>query len=219
MRAGKKGGPMADNGKTLKWQNWKYILAPYVAVNVIVFIVVVTGVEDVWRLSKAALNSAAVSVVLGILTLVLNGLLSADNKARLVFWRMRHPLPGCRSFSRYVHEDPRVDPKVLETRFGPLPSAPDDQNRLWYRIYKARGSEPSNADAHRSYLAMRDLAALTAMFLLTFVPAAFFLVDDRSLWTYYTGVLGVAYLLMSQAARTYGRRLVTNVLATETASD
>lgn len=208
---------MAENGKILKWQNWKYILAPYVGINVIAFVVVATGVEDVWSLSKAVLNSAAVSVVLGIVTLILNGQLGADNKARLVFWRMRHPLPGCRVFSRYMHEDPRIDPKVLETRFGPLPEAPDDQNRLWYRIYKAQGNEASIADAHRSYLTTRDLATLTALFLLTFVPVSVLLAEIQVLWISYAGAMAVIYLLTSQAARTYGKRLVTNALASGSA--
>lgn len=159
------------------------------------------------------MNSAAVSVVLGILALVLNGLLSENNKARLVFWRMRVPLPGCRAFARYMHEDPRVDPKVLETRFGPLPSAPDDQNRLWYRIYQAYSGEPSVTDAHRSYLATRDTATLTALFLLTFVPVGIFLAQNLVLWIFYAGAMAIVYLLTSQAARNYGQRLVTNALA------
>lgn len=204
---------MADNGQILKWQNWKYILAPYVGLNVIAFVVVVTGVDGVSSLSRAALDSAAVSIVLGILTLVLNGLLSADNKARLIFWRMRHPLPGCRAFSRHMHEDPRVDPKVVEARFGPIPEAPDDQNRLWYKIYTAHSSEPSVTDAHRSYLATRDMTTLTVLFLLTFVPTSFFLAETRLLWASYAGSMAAIYLLASQAARNYGQRLVTSALA------
>jgi hypothetical protein len=44
-----------------------------------------------------------------VVTTVANGLLSADMKARFVFLRWHHPLPGNRAFSKYAQQDPRID--------------------------------------------------------------------------------------------------------------
>src|ERR1700744_4334098 len=45
----------------------------------------------------------------GVVAVVLNGLLSADLKARLVwFWRRKDVLPGYRAFTYYAKRDPRV---------------------------------------------------------------------------------------------------------------
>jgi hypothetical protein len=67
---------------------------------------------------------------------VLNGLLSADMKARLVFWRWHHALPGHRAFTKFAYADSRVDFATLTKQFpSGVPSDPQDQNRAWYRLY------------------------------------------------------------------------------------
>lgn len=40
---------------------------------------------------------------------VVNAIIGPKAKARLVFWRWDHPLPGSEAFTRYAHEDHRVD--------------------------------------------------------------------------------------------------------------
>jgi hypothetical protein len=57
-------------------------------------------------------------LAIGIAT-VLNGQLDPNAaKARLVFLRWRGALPGHRAFSRYMHTDPRIDPKQVEKSSG-----------------------------------------------------------------------------------------------------
>ena len=90
--------------RSLKSQNWVYV-TPYIIFNVIAFYVVVTGTDDVWRLTETALTSVAWSVASGFTALILNGILGGDFKAILVFWRIKHALP--RSGERRVGKECR----------------------------------------------------------------------------------------------------------------
>ena len=205
---------MAGGGSDiLKGRNLKYLVA-FVSANVVAFFGLVLGLLENWTLlSKMTLSSAAISVFIGGLAIVLNGLVSADVKAILVSWRLRHSLPGCRAFSCYMQGNPRIDPDVISERWGPLPEDPNAQNRLWYKIYRQHDQEASVKDAHQSYLLTRDLTALSVVFLLTFGPAAFVVAQDMLTAAYYVAALAALFLLASQAGRNYGGRLVTNVLA------
>src|SRR5229473_6305563 len=107
---------MAKSGsKTLKdlnrWQIWLIIAA-----NAVVFYgasqwnaIAVSGFRAVMGGVAQLLPVGLATVV----TTVANGLLSADMKARLVFLRWHHALPGNRAFSRYAHSDPRIDQAKL----------------------------------------------------------------------------------------------------------
>ncbi|MGH8057375.1 MAG: hypothetical protein ACREOH_09095, partial [Candidatus Entotheonellia bacterium] len=141
--------------------------------------------------------------------------LSSHIKAVLVFWRLCHPLPGCRAFSRYLNSDPRISPGVLETRFGQFPREPAQQNSLWYRIYRRNENHPAIRDAHGCYLLTRDLTSLSAIFLVILGPAVIYLLDDTNRALTYLIMLVILYGFTSQAARTYGKRFVTSVLAIE----
>ncbi len=203
--------------RSLKSQNWVYV-TPYIIFNVIAFYVVVTGTDDVWRLTETALTSVAWSVASGFTALILNGILGGDFKAILVFWRIKHALPGCRAFSEYLETDPRINPSIMESHYGELPADPVEQNRLWYRIYQRHESHPAVRDSHRNYLATRDLTALSVIFLATLAPAAAIMQGHLTPLTIYIGALAGLYGLTSQAARMYGRRFVTTVLAVGTGS-
>ena len=86
---------MAKENKTLKSQNWKYII-PYIGLNLVAFYVVMVGMDNVkiagangWNLAETALKSTVWTTGLGLLAVVLNGLVSSNIKAALVFWRPR----------------------------------------------------------------------------------------------------------------------------------
>lgn len=202
---------------TLKGQNLKYLVA-FVSGNGLVFFGLIAGLAADWTLLTAeTLSAAVVATLVGALAIVLNGIVSGNAKAILVFWRINNPLPGCRAFSRYMYTDPRIDPEVLKSHHGPLPDAEEDQNRLWYRLYQTHAEAPSVVEAHRSYLLTKDLTALSGLFLVTLGPAAFALGDITAWASYYVVGLALIFLIASQAGRNYGKRLVTNVLATESA--
>jgi hypothetical protein len=88
--------------------------------------------------------------VAALIATVLNGVLSPDMKARLVFLRWMHALPGHRAFSQYAAIDSRIGRAALRKTVGKaLPRDPFEQNRMWYKLYKTVEKEPAVNQAHR----------------------------------------------------------------------
>lgn len=148
-----------------------------------------------------------------LITTVLNGLLSAGTKARLVFLRWRNPLPGSEAFTRYAKEDPRVDMQALKRRLGALPRRPRDQNALWYRLYKQAESDIAVMQAHRDYLLTRDMTALAFAIAVALGALSFLSVRPLPIAAAYTGALFLQFWIIRVAAANYGRRFVCTVLA------
>ena len=72
-------------------------------------------------------------------------------------------------------------------------------------------------DAHRLYLLTRDMTALSAVFLIAFgLAAAIWGCPAKVTWMYLT-FLAFQYVTVSTAARNYGNRFATTVLAEVTA--
>lgn len=160
---------------------------------------------------KIPLGSTA---AIGVLSATVPRLLPDHLKASLVFLRIADPLPGCRAFSEHMGTDPRIDTAALERQVGmPLPSNPREQNALWYKLYKSVSEHKSVQDAHRSYLALRDLSAACAVMV---GPLSVVVLLTTSFATsgilFVLAVLGEFWLLRT-AASNVGIRFVTNVLA------
>ncbi len=154
-----------------------------------------------------------------IVTTVANGLLSAETKARLVFLRWKNALPGHRAFSKYAASDPRVDIAKLKRLCGnKLPEDPAEQNRTWYRLYKTVESNPSVLQVQRDFLLMRDYAGLAALFVVVFGAMAVIEVPSWRVCLTYCFFLVAQFVLVRQAASTYGARFVTTVLAEKAAA-
>lgn len=151
------------------------------------------------------------------LTGIINAQLTPEAKASIVYVRKHNPLPGCQAFTRYAKADPRVDVRVLEDAFGPLPSKPGEQNALWYRIFKSVESDPAVMQAHRAFLFARDYACLALMMIAVLGVASLLQFDRTATALLYVGALALQFALAAQAARNHGRRLVTTVLATAAA--
>jgi hypothetical protein len=146
-------------------------------------------------------------------TSVSNELLSSDVKARLVFWHWKNPLPGSRAFTRYAKCDPRVDLRRLKDRFGPLPTNPNDQNTLWFRLYKSVEHHDAVTQAHRNYLFTRDYATAALFLWVTLGVAGLWTIASLRISLLYFGLLALQYLVVRIAAENRGIRFVTNVLA------
>ncbi len=209
---------MAKSGgsKTLKdlnrWQIWLIIAA-----NAVVFYgasqwdtIAVSGF-------RAAIAGAANLLPVGlavVVTTVANGLLSADLKARLVFLRWKHALPGHRAFSVYAKKDPRIDFARLQRALGnKLPGDPEAENAAWYRFYLEVQSVPAVQQVHRDFLLLRDYTGLAALFLIGFGVAAFVVVVTWKVFAFYVGFLILQSVVVRHAAATYGVRFVCTVLA------
>ena len=191
-----------------------YVVA---AINVALFWVVVIFRADlsmIWTLlSSISLKDGIVGVITSIGAFVLDGLLSADTKERVVYWRFKHPLPGSRAFSVHLKKETRADPERLVRQWGVFPDDPAEQNRLWYRIYRSVEKELRVHEAHRAWLFSRDLTAYTVLFVVIFGIAT--LVSD-ALWPigwWYLAGLTTQYVTAMTAARNYGVRFVRTVLA------
>jgi hypothetical protein len=148
-----------------------------------------------------------------ILTGIINAQLSPEMKARIVFMSWKDPLPGCKAFTCHAQSDPRVDVACLELTHGPLPSAPREQNALWYKLYKTIENEPAVKQVHRAFLFTRDYTSLALMFVLFFGIAGFVQISSKLVALGYLGLLVLQLALVSQAARNHGNRFVTTVLA------
>lgn len=162
-------------------------------------------------LSYKAVLPLAASLIL----FLINGLVSADIKAILIFWRFKDPLPGSRAFTVHGPNDPRVDLTKLTAQYGPLPTTSKAQNSLWYKLYKINKLEQSVYIPHKQYLLARDVASMFVIFLVGLgLPALIWGLYPYNWW--YSAVLIAEYLLFAVAGQNYGKRFVTNVLAIET---
>ena len=201
---------------SLKEKN-RNLLWIIIAVNTLLFCAVVRAnavrLDDVRSIFTEPQDLMPVGLAVLIST-VLNGLLTADTKARLVFLRWRHALPGHRAFTEYALSDPRVDPNILKQNLGgALPVDPVEQNRTWYRLYKSVEKEPAVAQVHRDFLLLRDYAGLSVLFIIVNIFVGLYVISSWKVLGSYLLVLLAQYAVVRQAASHYGVRMVTSVLA------
>lgn len=159
------------------------------------------------------LKSSVYVALSPIVTLVLSGLISADSKACLAYWRFANPLPGTRAFQSPIIDDPRIDVVALKSKVGKFPEKPGEQNRLWYQLMKAEEKDHSITQSHRQWLFARDLTGYSFAFLLVFGIAAPLSSQATLLELMYVFLLVLQYLVISFSAQNYGIRFVQNVLA------
>lgn len=211
-----------ETGKSLKEQN-RWQLWIIVAANSLFLYGVVQANAIKSDGLRAAFTDAQNLVPIGlalVIATVLNGLVSAEMKARLVFLRWRHALPGHRAFSKYAVRDPRIDLSALEKLHGSsLPVDPVEQNRAWYRIYKTVENEQAVRQVHRDFLLLRDYTGLCAVFIAFYGAAGLFAIPSMKIGLIYLLVLVAQYAVVRQAASNYGIRLVTTVLARRAAKE
>lgn len=159
-------------------------------------------------------------VIVSVLTTVLcppvlyliASILPAELKAVLVFWRTKYTLPGHWAFSSHLYADSRIDADAVAARRGPLPSKPEAQQRLWYKIYREHRNDESVLDANRRFLTFRELAAVSALVTVT-APIALSIIGFGFAGGAVVAVFVVQYLGACLAARSAGVRLVRTVLA------
>ena len=149
---------------------------------------------------------------------ILKGVLSANIKASLVFWRIKDPLPGCRIFTELGKKDYRIDFKVLESKYGTLPTEPKEQNKLWYKFLVQYRDDDMIFKSHRDYLYSRDLTGLAFLFFIFYSLAAIVVGKNIKVVEIYIFILFVVYVIISIVGRIYGNRFACNVLAKEYSS-
>lgn len=101
----------------------------------------------------------------------------------------------------------------LASCYGSLPSDPDEQNRLFYKVYRAHANEVGVLDAQKSYLAARDIGIINLILFLLLPSFAWWATGNREEVVTYAAPLFVSYLVMAITAQVYARRFFENVLA------
>lgn len=201
---------------SLKQQN-ALLLAPMIIVHILTM-AAWANFHPIWAgdllttlHSKYSISTAVLS---GIAATILTGIIPADVKSIFVFWRIKHPLPGCRAFSVHIKKDPRISEDIWKARMGEFPEKPRDQNAAWYRIYSLVRDAPSVKSVHKNYLFCRDLTAINLIFLVLSVPVGAYFLDTAKEQALTTSIYLVTYFFGSLAAQNYGKRMVTTVFAT-----
>lgn len=205
--------------KSLKDQNTASLVTILI-VNIAIFAVVLktdqllaADYQEVLKHWQALIPAGLGAVLIG----VVNGLLNVQAKARLVFWRWHDPLPGSRAFSHYVHLDPRIDVAALKSKAGPFPTKPNEQNALWYKLYKSVENDPRVLHVHRLFLLTRDYAGIAFMLLIVFGGIGVFAMQTYRTELLYAAALLMQFVASAVAAKNYGVRFVNTVLALKAA--
>jgi hypothetical protein len=213
-----KGGKQTKE-KSLKDQNTTSLVTILI-VNIAIFAVALktdqlmaADYQEILKQWQALIPAGVGAVLIG----VINGLLDTQTKARLVFWRWHDPLPGSRAFSHYVHLDPRIDVGALKSKVGPFPTKPNEQNALWYKLYKSVENDPRVLHVHRLYLLTRDYAGIAFMLLVVFGGIGIVAMQTYQTELLYTAALFMQFVASAVAARNYGIRFVNTVLALKAA--
>jgi hypothetical protein len=200
----------------IKGTSYNLSLLAVLIANALLFVAFAFGVDHLpaeWPEAFARLRNMLPAGLGLILVGVLNSQLSPNAKARIIFARWQHPLPGTRAFSELADGDPRIDVAALAQKFGPLPISPIDQNRIWYKLYKRVDSQPSVLGIHKDYLFFRDYGVGALAIFLTLSPASMWLASHWQPVALYAFILVLQMVLVMRAARERGVRLVTTVLA------
>jgi hypothetical protein len=212
---------MSDRPPSLKEQNAWLMRAALVLhavafawVAFTPFVLAQLAAPDALDRMKAALAPGSLSLaVIVLVKLLLLGLVPAGLRDRLIHWRLRHPLPGSRAFTKLGPADPRIHMAALERTYGPLPAAPGAQNRLFYKIYRVHAEEAGVLDAHKSYLAARDIGIINLILFILLPGFAWWATGNPGRVAVYAAALFASYLLMAITAQIYAGRFVGNVLA------
>ncbi len=210
---------MGNQEKSLKAQNAR-LLWSFVAFQLILFVLVVVtrdtslgSFEQMWE--SVTVEKGLAATVVTFLTIILTGIIPSGVKEMLVFWRIKDVLPGHRAFTELAPKEPRVDLRRIKRKHGVLPDDPMEQNRLWYRIYKANEPKVTIRDSQKMFLLTRDLATITFIILILFLGAMLFIPGSIFPKLLYVLFLLVQYVVLAIVARHYGNRFTCNVMAEE----
>jgi hypothetical protein len=94
----------------LKGKNAAYLWS-FIGANIAIFLSLIVSrqfasasIDHFWQ--RVTTKDGIIAACIPILAIVLSGVLSDAGKARLVFWRWRNPLPGCRVFTQLIGTEP-----------------------------------------------------------------------------------------------------------------
>ena len=125
-------------------------------------------------------------------------------------------LPGYSIFSRLDEgkiKNEKIKTLVLKKRYE-FPNNPEDQNDLWYKIYRIHEPSPRIFPNYRYWLLLRDMVTLN-VFLTIFINL-FYIWKTLSFSSYWTGFMIIQIVVEIIMCRRYCNKYVETVLAEET---
>ncbi|AJY62560.1 hypothetical protein [Burkholderia glumae] len=203
----------ATSGKSLKRRNMLWLIAVGIVDVVALSLVVFHQPLSDFTVDKMAAMRVPLSVLLPAPILALSYLLSQSQKATIVFWRLKHPMPGSRAFSVHAPADVRIDLDALRKNVGEFPVDERAQNAMWYRLYKLVQDDTTVLESHQNFLMLRDVASMSLL-LVVLAPIALALAGVGGRTVAWCSLFFLAqYILTAIASRNNGVRFVQNVLA------
>ena len=211
---------MAD-GKSLKDQN-AWLIRGVMIAHFVLFTTVALRPLQLLRMDRqslfakletAALPGSAALAMIVLAALLLLGMLPDKWRNRIIHWRWSTPLPGARAFTDIGPSSSRVDMVALESQHGPLPTDPAQQDRKFYQIYRCHRDDSGVLDAHRYYLATRDIGTINFLMMISMPWFAWWISGSFGRAALYAAFMAVIYVACAWAAQSYGQRMVQNVLA------
>lgn len=207
----------AKDKKNIK--NYGHYLWLFITVNLTIFLVI--ALKRSFNLdnlngtyNSLRVEDGLIAAISSLFTFVLNGLLPSNFKATLVFWRIHDTLPGCRVFTDLIDKDYRIEKADIIRKFGKLPTEPQAQNTLWYKIYKENEFDPMIFDSHRNFLLSRDLTGLSFLFLIIYTSLAILIFKiGFNVALLYIVFLLTQYIILAIVSQNYGKRFTCNALA------
>lgn len=194
---------------------WTFFIFNFVVFNSLFFASYYHSIINDFKLMLSVRTSGI--LIAPVVLFIVNGFLSSEQKAILVFWRLKNVLPGSRAFSKHGKRDPRVDIDRLGVLHAPLPVNPIDQNRLWFKLYKSHREDIAILKSHKDFLLARDMTSMAFLYLMfAGIPMLFF--GTTPISYYYIIFVIMQYLTLVRVGQNKGKAFVTNVLAVESIS-
>ena len=209
--------------KDLKAQNLKSQTAIYIGTLCLVSLVH-WGIDEVFALTNRLVTQTIVTAVITSFGALLSNTLPNSIKNMIVYLRFRNVLSGHRC-NKICKKDPRLSKEQLEKRWPELfveQMKDSERNSFWYNeIYSPVKNAPEVLQAHRSFLLYRDSAS-----------GLFILMIGMLIWRVISAYVSLPYtlgwsllplvgviILLGQAGRQSGNRMVANAVAVRLTSE
>lgn len=203
--------------KSLKEQNTPVVII-FIIWCLAIYLVFLSSPNNIWDKLQSVFDQIntkdGIFIVLSpIIALILTGIVSSENKARLAFFRIKNALPGHRVFSDLIKNDARIDINRLVKKLGNLPQSPKDQNSVWYSLYKRYTQSVIVKDAHKKFLLSRELCSISFLFAIVGPIGLYFANQSLKLVLLYFFIMILHYFILAVVTQTHGNRFVCNVVA------
>ncbi|OAO00353.1 hypothetical protein A8B75_18610 [Sphingomonadales bacterium EhC05] len=212
---------------SLKEQN-RYLIRTAMVLHCAAFIWVVmlpqklnfSDINTILSGISASLVPGAIGLgVVALASLFLLGIIPPKRRDQLIHWRRANPLPGSRAFTKIGPKADHIDMAELERCYGPLPSDEALQNITFFSIYNRFRDKAGVVDAHRRYLAARDIGTITVTLVPILPLIGIWATGDMGRSLLYATFLIGTYSLCAIAAQNYSVRMVQHVLAAASVSE